>query len=177
MTSASFSTLVAIFKRYSTKSATKMETLTISQYELERGKPVPRLRHSILQHRLDVAFARYDAQFSILPEIDLELGGKLFVPDVCVYPKQQVSWVGEEGPMREPPLLAVEILSQSQTMEQLFSRAQAYLDAGTSSVWLVVPPAQTVFVLKPNAKPQPFTTGIIKDERTGIELNVEELFK
>ncbi|MCS7012438.1 MAG: hypothetical protein NZM05_02230, partial [Chloroherpetonaceae bacterium] len=71
-----------------------METLTISQYELERGKPVPRLRHSILQHRLDVAFARYDAQFSILPEIDLELGGKLFVPDVCVYPKQQVSWVG-----------------------------------------------------------------------------------
>lgn len=154
-----------------------METLTISQYELERGKPVPRLKHSILQHRIDVIFGRYESEFSILPELDIELGGKPFVPDVCVYPKQTVNWQGAEGPMLEPPLLAVEILSQSQTLEQLFARAQAYLDAGTGAVWIVVPVAQTVFVLKPNAKPQAFSAGIIKDERTGIELNIEELFK
>ncbi|MDW8466689.1 MAG: Uma2 family endonuclease [Chloroherpetonaceae bacterium] len=124
-----------------------METQTISQYELERGKPVPRFKHALVQGNLIAALSSHRDRYSILPELDLELNGKPFVPDICVYPKRTVNWTAEEGPMTEPPLLSIEIISQSQTIDELIRRAEAYLAAGTKAAWVVVPSAQTIFVL------------------------------
>lgn len=154
-----------------------METTTaISQYELERGKPVPREKHSLVQLRLSMAFARHEA-YSVLPEIDVELNGKLSVPDICVYPKREVNWTAEENPITEPPLIVVEIISQSQSVDELIRKAEGYLAAGVGAAWVVVPSAQTIFVLKPNAKIEAYTKGVIKDDATGIEVNVDEIFR
>jgi hypothetical protein len=47
-------------------------TTVISQYELERGKPVPRFKHGIVQGNLIVALAAYREKYSIVPEIDID---------------------------------------------------------------------------------------------------------
>ncbi len=152
-------------------------TTTISPYELERGKPLPRFKHGIVQGNLIVALAAYREKYSIVSELDIELNGQPSVPDVCVYPKREVNWTAEEDPITEPPLIAVEILSQSQSIDELMRKAEAYLAAGVGAVWVVVPSAQTVFALKPNAKIEAYTKGIITDDATGIEVNVNEIFR
>jgi Uma2 family endonuclease len=155
-----------------------METTTISQYELERGKPVPRFKHSRVQSNLIVALSTHQNQYDVLPELDVVLNGKPFVPDICVYPKGTPNWTGEEEPFREPPLIAIEIISPSQSLEHLLTRASEYLTAGAGAAWVVVPAVQTVYVMNaPNAKPRAFTDGTIKDERTGIEVNTKDVFR
>jgi Uma2 family endonuclease len=156
---------------------TMESTTAISQYELERGKPVPRQKHAAVQGNLIMAFGSYRDKYSILPELDLELNGKPSVPDVCIYPKRPVDWSAEEAPVTEPPLIAIEIISQSQTVDELIRKAEGYLAAGVGAAWVVVPSAQTIFVLKPNAKIEPYAKGIITDDATGIEVNVEEVFR
>ena len=49
---------------------------TLSDYERERGKPMPSKNHSVAQFRLIVALSRYSSDFSILPELNLKLGGQ-----------------------------------------------------------------------------------------------------
>lgn len=154
-----------------------MEPQTLSQYELERGKPVPRFTHGLVQGNLIVALSPYRDHYSIVPELDIELNGKLFVPDICLYPKREVNWTADEGPLTEPPLLSIEILSPSQSIDEIIRRAETYLAAGTKAAWVVVPSAQTIFVLKPHAKIEAYTTGIITDDATGIEVNVEDIFR
>jgi Uma2 family endonuclease len=148
----------------------------ISQYELERGKPAPRIKHSVVQGNLIGELLNYRDRYRVLPEVDVQLNGKIFVPDIALYPKQPVNWMSEEDPLHEAPLLAVEIISQSQTLEQLFAKADVYLNAGTTSVWVIVPAVQTVYVVKLNSKPEPYTTGILRDDPLGIEVQVDNLF-
>ncbi len=63
------------------------------------------------------------------------------------------------------------------TVDELIRKAEGYLAAGVGAAWVVVPSAQTIFVLKPNAKIEPYAKGIIRDDATGIEVNVEEVFR
>jgi Uma2 family endonuclease len=152
-------------------------TATISQYELERGKPVPRFKHGIVQGNLIVALAAYREKYSIVPEIDIELNGKPSVPDICIYHKRAVDWTAEEDPITEPPLIAVEIISQSQSIDELVRKGEGYLAAGVGAVWIVAPSLQTFFVMKANTKIEPYTRGTIKDDATGIEIRVDEIFQ
>ncbi len=55
-----------------------------------------------------------------------------------------------------PPVLAVEILSPSDTEESVNEKVQAYLDSGVPLVWLVDPVLRTVMVLRPGAEPELF---------------------
>ncbi len=149
-----------------------------SQYELERGKPVPRFKHSRVQANVIMALSAYRTQYDVLPELDIVLNGKPFVPDICVYPKGTPNWAGEEEPFREPPLIAIEIISPSQSIEHLLSRAKDYLAAGAGTAWIIVPAVQTLYVMhEPNDKPKPFIDGIVRDKKTGIEVNVPSLFQ
>jgi Uma2 family endonuclease len=55
-----------------------------------------------------------------------------------------------------PPLLAVEVLSPSDTQEEINDKVDEYLDAGVPLVWVVEPRHSTVTVFRPDAKPQLF---------------------
>jgi Uma2 family endonuclease len=155
-----------------------METTdAISQYELERGKPMPRRKHGIVQARLTGQLLRYEDRFDIMSEIDVSIENKLYTPDVCVYPKSPIDWTAEETPMATPPVVAIEIISQSQSIETLIQKAEVYLSAGTAAVWLVIPSLQAIFVLLPNIKPIPYTSGILKDHSTGIEILIDDVFR
>jgi hypothetical protein len=56
-----------------------------SQYELERGKPIPSKNHSIIQKRITKFIEeKYPNKFEILPELSLDIrtAGREKVPDL-----------------------------------------------------------------------------------------------
>jgi Uma2 family endonuclease len=55
-----------------------------------------------------------------------------------------------------PPVLVVEVLSPSDTIEEIDDKVDEYLEAGVSIVWVVDPRHSTVTVFRPDAKPQLF---------------------
>ena len=69
----------------------------------------------------------------------------------------------EEFLIEGPPVLAVEVLSPSDTQEDVLAKVQDYLDAGVPHVWLVEPKFKTVTVYRPAVEPEMFT---IKQELT-----------
>lgn len=56
-----------------------------------------------------------------------------------------------------PPLLAVEILSPSDKLEEVTARVDEYLAVVVPVVWVVDPHFQTVTVYRPSAPPEMFT--------------------
>ena len=52
------------------------------------------------------------------------------------------------------PVLAVEILSPSDTQESITDKISAYLRAGVALVWIVEPVFRTIIIYRPDAQPQ-----------------------
>jgi Uma2 family endonuclease len=55
-----------------------------------------------------------------------------------------------------PPILAIEILSPSDTIEDITEKVEDYLAAGVALVWIISPKFRTVEVHRPDADPQLF---------------------
>jgi Uma2 family endonuclease len=152
-------------------------TEPISDYELERGKPMPSFNHSVLQLRLGKLLANsYEKEFVFASELSISLADKLFVPDLCIYPKRKIDWQNDEIRVSEPPLTIIEISSPKQDFEDFERKLKAYFNAGVKSFWLIIPFTETLTIFYPNEKPVSFTTGEAFDKTTGIKLNVDELF-
>ncbi len=154
-------------------------TETLSPYELERGKPMPSRHHSKLQGRLTHALlSRYESQFDVLPELSLSLTTGDATPDVAIYPVTLENWERDEIKESEPPITAMEILSPTQAINDLVEKARdVYLAAGVKSVWFIIPPLKSVYILYPNSPTEVFGAGLIADNATNIEIQSEELFK
>lgn len=54
------------------------------------------------------------------------------------------------------PVLVVEILSPSDTQEDIHEKIDEYLTVGVALVWIVDPADRTVRVYRPDAEPEPF---------------------
>jgi Uma2 family endonuclease len=77
------------------------------------------------------------------------------------------------------PILAVEILSPSDTTEEVDEKIDCYQEAGVPLVWVVDPHDRTILVYRPGAEPQLVTSGQeIADEPhlPGFRLKVAEIF-
>ena len=147
-----------------------------SEYELERGKPMPSKNHSRIQRRLLFALVRFEPHYEALPEFSLELEGDKSVPDISVYPASPVDWQHDEIRSTEPPLLTIEIVSPTQSHYSLLEKSRAFLEHGVPICWIVQPELEAIIVMKPNAKPRIFTSGRVSDEATGIFVDIEDIF-
>jgi Uma2 family endonuclease len=152
-------------------------TEPISDYELERGKPMPSLNHSLIQSQLiGILWNQYRKDFTFASELSISLADKPFVPDLCIYPKRKSDWQNDEIRVSEPPLTIIEISSPKQDFEDFERKLKAYFNAGVKSFWLIIPFTETLTIFYPNEKPISFTTGEAVDKTNGIKLNVDELF-
>jgi Uma2 family endonuclease len=152
-------------------------TEPISDYELERGKPMPSLNHSLIQSQLiGILWNQYRKDFTFASELSISLADKPFVPDLCIYPKRKSDWQNDEIRVSEPPLTIIEISSPKQDFEDFERKLKAYFNAGVKSFWLIIPFTETLTIFYPNEKPVSFTTGEAVDKTNGIKLNVDELF-
>lgn len=152
------------------------EALLAEEYEQERGKPMPSYNHGIVQANL--IFALHIAcgdRFTLGSEVALETEPPM-TPDIVVYPMRRPDWLHDEVRVAEPPLTAVEILSPSQSVNDLIPKIEHYFAFGTQSVWLVQPPLQQVAVFTSNMEPQVFSHGEVVDSTLRVQIALKEIF-
>ena len=76
------------------------------------------------------------------------------------------------------PLTTIEILSPSQALNELIGKANAYLQAGVKSYWIVLPEVSGIFVYKAPGRYTFFHDAeTLTDPATGIELPLAPLFE
>lgn len=144
-------------------------------YFNERGKPTPGPEHALCQARLIGQFLKSPA-FVPLSELNLDLRQKRSVPDVCVYRSADVAAFRQQTWVTQAPLIAVEIIPPSQTIEEMTTKINDLLAAGVPSVWLVLPFARVVTIFQKDIPLISATSGVLADPVTGIQVNLDEVF-
>ena len=157
-----------------------METLELlSDYELERGKPMPSLNHAFIQKKILVKLEiRYENKFTILPELSLEMPEKPdTVPDIAIFHKLEIDFLHDRTSVSQMPLTVIEIVSPSQSNDEILAKFERYFKAGVKSCWLVLPGFQAISVYSQIGIYAFFkTTDILTDAVTNIELPLSEIF-
>ena len=156
----------------------------LSEYELERGKPMPTLNHAIVQGNLIFALKfHYRNQFTVASELNLSMPERPdTVPDVAIYHKLQIDFLNDITSMTQMPITAVEIISPShrnagRSHDEILAKFKRYFEAGVQSCWLVMPSFQAISVYSAYGKYRFFSEqDTLMDQATGIELNVGEIF-
>ncbi|GAA4394685.1 hypothetical protein GCM10023187_00780 [Nibrella viscosa] len=155
-----------------------METPYHDLIEEYQSEDIMSVNHSRIIHRMSVALNRYEDQFDILPELELELSTGKCKPDVSVFPKMPVDWLNDIVYYNQPPIIAIEILSPRQALNELTDKAyKQCFPAGVQTVWLIIPVLQVIHILLPDGSKRIFSEGLLIDPVTSIELNLAYIFK
>lgn len=154
------------------------KVIEVSDYELERGKPMPSKLHGYIQSQLilNIGIA-YPGKFSVFSELSLKLGSWESVPDISIFPRMEMDYSEDEIKVTEAPLCAIEIISPSQGLPELFSKAKQYFSYGVKSCWLVIPVFKNVYVFSSPTQYQIFRdTETLHDPVIGIQLELSKVF-
>jgi Uma2 family endonuclease len=151
----------------------------LSDYEIERGKPMPDKNHAMIQGRLMSRLDRYYGEkYTILTEINLDLPTRERVPDLAIYPPLTFDPDNNEIRMVQRPLCAIEILSEMQSLNELSKKCGEYFSAGIPSYWLVLPALKSIYVFHSR---QDYTIFSYKnrlvDKVLDIELDLGDIFR
>lgn len=149
-----------------------------TDYELERGKPMPSKNHGRLQARLSWALlAKYGETFDVQSETSLRLTTGDFVPDISIFPFEESDWLDDEVRVSEAPLGVIEILSVTQGIQELVDKLDVYFEAGVQSCWIVLPTFRTIHVFSGKHDYKTFTEGTLHDEKLNVEIDVDVIFR
>jgi Uma2 family endonuclease len=115
------------------------------------------LNHSVIQARLAGSFFNNN-KFTPAVELSLDISrldlNQLAIkakdelkPDVCLYPSNRgLSKPDDILKMSEMPLLAIEILSPKQSIDDILAKFKAYFALDIQSCWLVIPILESITV-------------------------------
>lgn len=148
----------------------------LSDYELERGKPMPSWNHGTVQLLLGSEFLK-DKRFSVLSELTITIKGRDYTPDLVVYPRRPTNWQHDTVKPTEVPLLVVEIFSPQQAPMQVMSKLDAYFEAGVISCWLITPHLRLISIITADRVRRNFDKGTVTDPAIGISADVEAVFE
>jgi len=151
----------------------------VSEYEQERNKPLPNRVHGTIQSQLNFQLLNHNKnRFDFPSEVALNTTPGS-TPDICIFPKKELDWETTEAKEEEAPLTVVEIISPSQSFDEMAKKIyQLYFPMGVKSAWLVMPPPlKSICVMTPDGKNRFFESGTLKDDVTRIEINIEKVFE
>lgn len=151
----------------------------VSEYERERGKPMPTLNHSVVQGNLVFALKlKYRHQYDFLPELNLTMPERPdAVPDIAIYPRLAIDFLHDVTSMTQMPLTVIDIISPSQSYDEILAKFERYFNAGVRSCWLVMPSFQAISVYSAIGKYAFFPdSATLTDVVTGIELPLADVF-
>ena len=159
-----------------------METLelVLSDYELERGKPMPSLNHSILQGNLIFELkSGYRKTHTIASELSLEMPEKPdTVPDICIFPLLQIDFLHDQTSMQQMPLGVIEIVSPTQSNDEILRKFERYFAAGILSCWMVIPVLKNIYVFASPTDYQIFKSEeTLTDQLLTISIDLKEIFR
>ncbi|MBU1820168.1 MAG: Uma2 family endonuclease [Bacteroidetes bacterium] len=158
-----------------------METAVehLSEYELERGKPMPNAVHGAIQANLSFELKlRYRDSYRILSETSLATQPDSTTPDVIIYPSSiTLNYENEPAKRSDAPLVCIEIQSPSQSNEEMVAKTHLYFDFGVKSCWVVFPSLQAVMVFeRPGYYHFFHHDDTLTDPNTGLELPLQAIF-
>jgi len=145
--------------------------------------------HSLLQAKLaSLFFSLKQFKSAIKLSLDVSKLGELsplnaseaLEPDVCVYPNTITpDYESNILKMSEMPLLAIEILSPKQSLEELLDKFKIYFALGIKSCWLVIPPLESVTVYSSDNRSKSFAMPFCQevfDDILNIKIPLMEIF-
>ncbi|MEO6760178.1 MAG: Uma2 family endonuclease [Saprospiraceae bacterium] len=155
-----------------------MQDVALSQYETERNKPIPSLNHSIIQLNLGSELRlRYKNRYRIASELSLDLSDWASVPDLCLYAARPLDLQNDQVALSEPPLCTIEIISPSQSLNEMVYKAREYFQHGVQSCWIVLLPLGNIYVFSSPENYEIFrATETLVDPKMDISIPLSEVF-
>ena len=153
-------------------------TITLSDYELERGKPMPNLIHGVIQGNIVFELKmRYRNEYHVASEVSLATLPDGTTPDVVIYPNFKLDYDNEPAKRTDPPLTCIEIQSPSQSNEEMVAKTHIYFRFGVKSCWVVLPSLRAVMVFdRPGYYHFFHHDDVLLDPNTGFELPLTAVF-
>lgn len=99
-------------------------------------------------------------------------------PDVCYLTSELVAEFGNATTLPQSPPLIAEIASPSDFAEDLFAKADEYLESGCQEVWLVFPQSRRILIITQNQTLAFHGDDIVTTQLvlTGFSVDLNELF-
>jgi len=140
----------------------------------KQDEDMPSLNHSYICLQILRQLIQNE-KFAPLPELTLDIGNGL-TPDISVFPKEKIrpNFLRDVIKFREMPILAVEVLSASQTVQELLNKASVLVSSGIKAVWTVEPYGQTIFITTGEGEKFQHDPNV---ESEGIRVNFREVFE
>lgn len=117
-------------------------------YELDEGElriePSPALRHNLIRQHIALKLTQFLELKNlgiVVEEMDFRLGPDIVRnPDVAFITNEHLKTVDlDRSPVDGAPALAVEVISPSNSAQDMAKKTQQYLAAGSKIVWIVYP--------------------------------------
>lgn len=110
-----------------------------------------------------------------LPELTLDVDRGL-TPDISVFSKQQVkpNFLRDIIKFKEMPLVAIEVISPTQHIQDVLEKATILIKSGIKAVWTIEPYGRTIFVTTENGD-KIVHEGLVEIE--GIRIDFSKIFK
>lgn len=148
------------------------ETSNKQFYEND-SETMPSLNHSYICLQITKQLL-LNEEIEPLPELTLNIGNGL-TPDISVFPKNQIqpNFFHDIIKFEKSPLLAIEVISSSQTIQEMLAKALILIQGGVKSVWTVEPHTHSVFVTT-NTQENLFHREVVESE--GIKIDFTKVF-
>ncbi len=139
----------------------------------ERDEEMPSLNHSYVCLQL-IKQLIINEDIEPLPELTLDIGNGI-TPDISVFPKTKIKphSFHDIPRFQEKPTLAIEVVSSSQTIQEMLQKATQLVAEGIKVVWTVEPYSRTVFVTT-NKGEALFHDQLIESE--GVKVDFSKVF-
>ena len=140
---------------------------------VERDEEMPSLNHSYVCLQIIKQLIQNE-DIEPLPELTLDIGNGI-IPDISVFPKTKIKphSFHDIPRFQEKPTLAIEVVSSSQTIQEMLQKATQLVAEGIKVVWTVEPYSRTVFVTT-NEGEALFHDQLIESE--GVKVDFSKVF-
>jgi Uma2 family endonuclease len=151
----------------------------LSDYEIERNKPMPTLIHGAIQFNLGFELkTKNPNRFRFASEVLLDTKPVGSTPDLIVYPSKPLDYRHDPSRREDAPLLAIEIQSASQSLDEMVNKTLVYFDFGVKSCWVVQPRIKAIIVFSgPDEYKFFHHDDILKDSTLDIEIDLQNIFE
>lgn len=148
-----------------------LEEVIETQEETE--KEMPSFNHSYLCWQISQELSQNES-IAPLPELTLNIENGI-IPDISVFPKTSVKpdFLHDIPKYSEMPIIAIEVISATQNIQDLLEKANSLVKNGVKAVWTVEPFTNTVFVTTSKGN-QRFHNQEIETE--GIKVDFRKIF-
>jgi Uma2 family endonuclease len=155
--------IVATTTKFTFEEFQKLPEREGAIYELDEGEllvePSPALRHNIVRQRIAMKLIQFVESRSlgiVIEEMDFRLSpDTVRNPDVAFITREHLQSIDlDRSPVDGAPALAVEVISPSNSAQDMAKKTQQYLMSGCRTVWIVYPSLRLVEIYSPSGTRQ-----------------------